>query len=387
MACVSMFTRCSFQSPRPALRPRIDKGDALTPPPPPSPQLEKQRVRETSVSPCAVITSVLAEGPSSPPPPSAVEAPHLLRVEAARLLFSAWCELARDRKVQWMATDVQEIDPGIEMNRFNLRTLVIISPEQDPLGVVSCAVGVARWLLSDEYLARHALDERTRLLLATVLFMMQKMKTEESWDTGSRVALRVLACFLHPEEIGDWETDARVRNNWYKRMFTCEARLVTQCGFASVSDGPLSLYTAFEVALCAIHEASEIDDRGMVVGVGIVHFYIHAAHTNAERDVLEALGMPREVTHVGIALALIVLVTCRLQPHLSMCAAPRTTRATPWFKPEVRATALHLVRNATATVRHACCGAYADETSLAYSYVSPCMLSAVVRVLSALECH
>lgn len=360
-----------MQSPRPVLRPRINETDARTPP-----HVGKHRAREKDVSPCTVMTSVVVGSP-----PAAAGAPHLLRVEAARLLFSAWCQMARDREVHWIATDVEEIDPNIELKHVDTRTLVITSPEQDPLGVVSCAVGVARWLLSDDYLARHALDERTRLLLATVLFMMQKMKTEDRWGADTHVVMRVLACFLHPEEMGDWATDAQVRANWYERMYTCEARLVTQCGLASVSDGPLSLYTAFEVALSSIHEASEIDDRGLVVGVGIVHFYIHAAHTNVEEDVLEALGMPREVTHVGIALALIVLVTCRLKPHLSMCGAPRTTRATPWSEPEVRATALELVRNATAMAQRVCYGAYADETSLAYTYVSPRMLSAVARVL------
>jgi len=369
-----MFARLPMQSPRPVPRPRINESDARTPP-----HVGKQRARETGVSPCTVMTSVVV---ASPPAPTAAAAPHLLRVEAARLLFSAWCQLARDRAVHWVSTDVQEIDPATELKHVDLHTLVIISPEQDPLGVVSCAVGVARWLLSDDYLAHHALDERTRLLLATVLFMVQKMKTEDRWCTGSHVGLRVLARFLHPDEMGDWATDARVRDDWYDRMYTCEARLVTLTGLASVSDGPLSLYTAFEVALSAIHEASELDDRGLVVGVGIVHFYIHAAHTNVERDVLKALGMPREVTHVGMALALIVLLTCRLQPHLrwGRCA-PRTTRATPWSAPEVRSTALELVRNATDMAQPTYYGAYADETSLAYSYVSPRMLSAVTRLL------
>jgi len=353
-------------------------GDACATPP----RGDKCRAR-VGVSPCTVID---CEAPPPVPAPRRpleprVDDPHLLRTEAACMLQTAWCALARDRDLPWMAVDIEEVDAHMELKRVDARTLVITTPEQDPMGVVACATGVARWLLTDAYLADHLLDVNTRVVLATVLFVVQKMKSEDRWHRGSHVALRVLARFLRDDEIGDWMHSPAVRSDWYDRLQRCEARLVCMPGMASVVDGPDSLYGTFETALEAMHKASELDDRGLIVGAGVVHFYLHAAHSNRKRDTLALLGAARSVEPLGVALALVVLVTCRLVPHLSMYGTPTTKRGMAWSDSAVRAAAHELVRNAaevSQTERH---GAYADETSLAYSYVSPAMLSALMRAL------
>ena len=76
-----------------------------------------------------------------------------------------------------------------------------------------------------------------------------------------------------------------------------------------------------------------------------------------------------------------MLVTCRLLPHLLMCGAPTTERDAPSNDRAVRVAAQALVRNATEMARRERHGAYADEASLVYTFVSPAMLSAVERAL------
>ena len=228
------------------------------------------------------------------------------------MLSTVWCEMARDRDVRWRAVDIEEIDAHTEVKNVDLRTLVITSPEQDPMGVIACASGVARWLLSDAYLADHALDVDTRILLSVVLFAVQKVKTEDHWERGSHVALRVLARFLCADEMGDWMHSARVRAHWYERLHRCEARLVCMPGLASLVDGAGSLYGAFEAALAAMHAACELDDRALIIGVA----WRTSTCTRRANDKPRHAHAARRAEHRADRrrARAVVLVTCRLLP-------------------------------------------------------------------------
>jgi len=313
--------------------------------------------------------------------PSGSVSARQLRVDAAHLMRAAYCELVRDADTRWKYTDIDEHSTQCAMG---LDMVVARSPEQDMLGVTATAIGVMRFVVSDEFLAQHRLDLTTRYHLAAILFAVYKAKAEDAWHFGSRMSMHVLERFVQDHEFdGDWRTSDELRAAHERILWAAEADLVINYPFSLLID--YDVYACFEVALAQLLERGAITEGQSVLGLGIVAFYIHNATANPRRDVLEELGRDRSTDEMGASLAYLVLVSMRLHDGQMETALDLSAVSGFWHYDwdAMRVAACNLVVNAQATVRRrARTGAYAAPETRVHAYVCPSMLSMLRATLS-----
>lgn len=317
-------------------------------------------------------------------PPSCSQQARTLRAEAADILLVAYCQLVHSPYAAWSVTDIFEEEAR---HSPNYRDVVVRSPEQDALGVLAGANAVMRYILNDNFLLEHGIDLEVRYWLAATLFLVYKVKTGDCWREGDCMTMLVLEQFLNAHELGNWRTCKTTRKERERCMWDAEASiLICQPFGALVSRG---VHSAFEVACAQLMEAGELTRRDAVVGVGIVHFYLHAAHVNERRDILEELAVDRCVEEIGASLAFIVLVTLRLSLGLADSVTNLAAAKSVWNYDTrmLNDSALQLVRNgklvSSLVKTPPLGGAYACPKAFVYNLVSPQMLHMLITTLSA----
>lgn len=312
--------------------------------------------------------------------PSRSQHARTMRSEASAILLNAYCELVSGHRSKWMATDMAETEAR---RSASYAEVVVRSPEQDALGVVACANAVMRYVLDDDYLLEHNIDAEVRYWLAAILFSVYKMKSESFWEPGKCMDMLVLEMFLFTHELGDWRASYVLRKQHSLRLWAIEAKLLIDYPFGKLVD--TGVHGTCETALAQLLEAGAITERHATLGIGIVHFYLHATHVNAKRDVLEELGVDRSMAELGAALAYIVLVSVRLHEHRVDTALDLDVVSGAWHYDRQMLThaALELVSNANLVAkRHRLDGAYSRHEAYAYAYVSPDMLHMLLNTLS-----
>lgn len=329
-------------------------------------------------SPVTVIHSYdSVEGLRSPSPSQHART---MRSEAAIVMLDAYCVLVRDPATSWSATDMPE---GAARNSPDFCDVIVRSPEQDALGVLAAANSVARYVLDDDYLIAHNLDMHTRYYLATILFAVYKVKTGDNWRSGACMTMLVLEQFLHGWELGPWRSDIATQRMHEAHMWDIEGELVFGTPFYAVTDN--GVHGAFEVALAQLMAVGALTERQGVIGIGIVHFYLHAVHINARRDLLEEMVLSRSIAELGAAFAYIVLVSARLyNGGFDTALGLGAVRGVwPYDNARLANAALDIASNAyLVSKRRRLDGAYSMEQAHVYSYVRPAMLQMVMNTLA-----
>ena len=217
----------------------------------------------------------------------------VLLAEAARIMSRAYLELVRVRFYSF--NDIYE----------SQSERVMRYPDQDPMGVLYSAIVAMRYLLSDEILDAHGLDEKVREMLAVVLHMSYKLKTETNWDPGCYANITVLSCFLCKDEIPEhgWDRDWRARDQHVSSMWNIEAQIVcSQPTFRLFDDTPYQALETYLGDAIASNELSEYEAR-LILGTSFL--YLFATALNSERYVLEDMGSECTTADIGRALAAI----------------------------------------------------------------------------------
>lgn len=332
----------------------------------------------TVLDPCASHVALRA--------PSQSHFARTLRAEAAHRLRTAYCELVRSSDARWTGSDIDEAQTFRE---HGAGSVVVRSPEQDALGVVACSVAVMRYVITDTFLQKHGLDVITRYHLAAILFAVYKLKTEDGWDDDSCMTMLVLERFLKPQELeGDWRTDASLRKEHERIVWASEAQLVTEHPFASLVD--YGVHACFEVAMTQLLRCGALDEQQVVIGVGIASFFMHAAVSNACRELLEELARDRSTEEIGAVFAFVTLVAIRLQAlRLQACKVGTALDLTevegtwPYDASMLKDAAIAVVLNAEIVAQ---CrprdGAYACSEACVYPYVTSWTLDMLKTVLS-----
>ena len=255
----------------------------------------------------------------------------VLLAEATRIMLRAYKELVKVRFYSF--TDIHEPNP---LER------VMCYPEQDPMGVLASAIVAMRFMLNADILTKHGLDMRVREMLAVVLHISYKLKTEASWDKGSYANITVLSCFLCKHEIPEygWEADWRCRDQHVNSMWGVEAQIVcSQPAFRLFDDTP---YQALEAYLGDALKRKELGEYEARLVLGTSFFYLHAAALNTERYFLEEIGLECTTHDIGLALASIGLLSI----HLAQRNEPPRSCVESRFESHVLKAALALVSNA-----------------------------------------
>lgn len=255
----------------------------------------------------------------------------VLLAEAARIMLRAYKELVKVRFYSW--TDIHEPD---------YRERVMCYPDQDPMGVLSSAIVAMRFMLNTDILDKHGLDMRVRELLAVILHISYKLKTEASWDRGSYANITVLSCFLCKHEIPEygWEADWRCRDQHVDSMWSVEAQIVcSQPAFRLFDDTP---YQTLETYLGSALECKELGEYEAKLILGTSFFYLYTAALNTERYFLEEIGSECTTRDIGLALAAIGLLSI----HLAQSNEPPRSCVESKFESHVLKGALALVSNA-----------------------------------------
>ena len=255
-----------------------------------------QRILDTSVESNGINSPVTVCAPHRAMcqrPPGSNKHHCVLLSEAARIMMRAYKELVRVRFYSY--NDICERDSERVMR----------SPDQDPMGIMSSAIVAMRYMLSADVLDDHGLDLRVRELLAVILHISYKLKTEASWDPGCYANITVLSCFLCKNEIPEygWDQDWRARNQHVTSMWNIEAQIVcSQPTFRLFDDTP---YQALETYLGNAIKDEELSEYEARLILGTSFFYLYAAALNTERYFLEEMGSNCTTADIGTALAAI----------------------------------------------------------------------------------
>ena len=217
-------------------------------PPQPLAAPEPLPAKENPQSPVTVMHTLRSA--ASLRQPSTNQHARTMRVEAAQIMRDAYCDLVRDESTQWRFSDIDERAARVTA-RYD--DTIVRSPEQDALGVVACAVGVMRYVVSDSLLLAHNLDRSVRYHMACILFAVYKVKTEDSWSSGRSMTMHVLERFLHPHEMDvSWRNSQHACARYQRIAWAAEADLVINHPFAVLVD--YGVHGHFEVALAQLLE-------------------------------------------------------------------------------------------------------------------------------------
>ena len=294
---------------------------------------------------------------------------------------NAYCDLVRDPRTRWKASD---LDEDAAYRQRGADAVVVRSPEQDAMGVVACAVGVMRYVITDTFLQKHSLNMTTRYHLAAILFAVYKLKTEDRWDNGSCMTMQMLEHFMLEHELdGDWRTCTRLRLRHEQIVWNAESELVAAHPFSTLVD--YGVHGCFEVALEQLLQCDVVSEDEATLAMGLVGFHLHAATANARHDLLEELGRERSTAEIGAVFALLTVVSIRIRGGKIDTAFNFDAVGGVWHydMDSLHSAALQVVLN-TETVlrRRPRDGAYACPEARVYPYVTPLALSTLKTALS-----
>ncbi len=238
-------------------------------------------------------------------PPGRSARSHKLLAGAANLLRDVYVHLAKHNVFE--ITDILEAPAPL-----NCASL-------DPIGVLFSAQTIARNVLTEELLSGHS-GLPIRELLATILLMCYKVRTEARWDSKhlkDGITVCVMHQFLNDDEF-KVQNAAAVRKN----MLGLEAQLLENVPiFRLIDETPHAAcewhiydhYDRLQKAFRASHsnevECSDNDTRchaDMMLALSGAYFYYHAACLSGT-DMLEEMGQFATSDTLGQALAHICL--------------------------------------------------------------------------------
>jgi len=288
----------SSSSPKPQFEPPM--------PPEPEKQWCGDDVPTTAPSPQTVVDPLATalETPSHTAvcqrPPSNNANHRLLLNRAVLLLNNAFKNIAK--------TDMFGGDDIVDDGRKWGERFAFEHPLQDGYGALGAAVTVARYLLHENMMSEHGLDINTRVLLATILFMCFKLKSEISYRHGDGAQLAVVAHFLTPEELppasrfmlGDV---VDTRQTFADAMWRLEGEILRSQPVFELVDNNTSVGT--ELALTDMLAASLLTRRQACIILASANFFLNASVMNPKIDLLEDLGRELTAPRIGMAVALI----------------------------------------------------------------------------------
>ena len=213
--------------------------------------------------------------------------------------------------------------------------------ELDPMGVLFSAQTIARNVLTDELLHEHALDVQIREVLATILLMVYKLRSESNYHSrygAHSITSIVMSQFMVPAELPIRNYDA-VRDH----MMHIEMELILKTPiFRLVDETPHAacewcIYRHYRLQVTEFEErhAAELDAgdvqarcelRDMVatchseslLALSGAYFFYHAALI-ADNDMLEEMGQWATSETMGEAIAHLCLKAIHLLKQPGLC--------------------------------------------------------------------
>lgn len=221
-----------------------------------------------------------------------------LMVKAVYLLNKAFRDLVRVG--HFPGYDVTDHQPPGCRQAFE-------QPEQDPFGALSAAVTMARYLMRPDMLDEHGLDVHVRTLLATCLFMCYKVKSETQYDLGTHAQIVVISRFLNENEIPKfgWNNDKHHCKHYEDIMWRLEGNILnTQPVFQLIDNNP-QVGCEIELTRMLHSEPPLITNAQACLVLAATNYFLNAAVTNPEVDLVEDLGRTLSAPQIGSAVAII----------------------------------------------------------------------------------
>ncbi len=374
-----------------------DTGGAMVPSRPPTSPIPcappaSKATQPTWLVATSPVTVIVPERSDSPHvcacqrPPSGSRQARGLRVEAAQLIHQAYCALVRDGTFMWT-----DIDEGQSAGRIAVQRMIMCSPEQDAMGVLSGALHIMRYVLSDSYLEKELLSRSVRYRLAAILMIAYKLKSDGWWSPTAPLAMSLVARFLLPPDLGPWAMNAAVRANHEDRLHEEEgAMLVSAAQLHTLVEG--SVYSAAELALTHLLRANLVHPPHAVLALGTVYFYVGAAMQNEENDVLEQLGATRTTEELGAALALLGVLAQTLKDADDQCRRNTIAHDVELIveytlqqkQGPVASASARLAENALFISKRMREGAYGDCSTRIFPFVADAMVERMAKALRPL---
>lgn len=205
-------------------------------------------------------------------------------------------------------------------------------PSLDCMGVLFSAQTILRQVLTEELLAAHGLDVQIRELLATVLLMCYKLKSESHWSPSYSITSLVLTQFMQTHELpirNDAVARAHVEHLEFEMVSKLPIfRLVDETPHAACEwtlyehyNGIVSRYRCEHAeelarghlaATCDLRDLKLVCHKELMLCLSGCYFFYHAACLNHEQEVLEQMAVWATVGTMGEALAHISLLALHL---------------------------------------------------------------------------
>lgn len=276
--------------------------------------------------------------------PSAVR----LLSEASNLMRDVYVYLVRHRI--FVCSDILESPEPLDR------------AELDPMGVLFSAQTIARNVLTDELLGEHALDVQIREVLAAILLMAYKLRSESNYHSrygAHSIATIVMSQFMVPAELPIRNYEAVRDHMKYIEMEllmkTPVFRLVDETPHAACEWHIYEHYRAqvdeFEKQHATELDAGEVQARcelrdmvaachsESLLALSGAYFFYHAALI-ADTDMLEEMGQWATSETMGAAIAHLCLKAIHLLKQPGLC------RPLPFVGKQVERAAGCFLRNA-----------------------------------------
>ncbi len=276
--------------------------------------------------------------------------------QAARKLRDAYVNLVDDRV--FVQTDIYS-KPHHD---------AFTHAEQDAQGVVSSSITLMRFLLSEpEYVMKNQLNYGMRGLLAVILLLVYKIKTEISINVCNDICPKVISQFLTYEEMD------RNGHHLIKHMESLEARILIKSNVHVLVECNATKHAEF--ILFKYHEIGILTEYEFHLAFSAIFFYYYAAVTNPRDDLLEYLGQQLNDEQLGHAFALIGAYAISILNNKPFLDAPI----------EILNASLTLVHNAIKqeNCRGTRCGPYADHIFPVFALTCNTMLERLKEEISA----
>jgi hypothetical protein len=347
-------------------------------------QLEQEGQSPTSPTTRASSPTLPREQPCFAAP-RRTSSSRVLLANAANLMRDVYVHLVRNRV--FIGNDVLEHYEPLDCASL------------DPMGVLFSAQTMMRVALTQELLAEHNLDMQIRELMASILLIVYKMRSESAfrqqyYDSHSAMTV-VMSQFMQPSELPLRQLDA-VREH----LTHLELEMMTKLPlFALVDETPhaameWALHQHFDQQLkthlqphqaglacgelearCAQRDLQKLHKRELMLALSAGYFFYHAACLRTEDEMLETMAQWCTAAEMGEALAFLCVKAMSFVPG-SMALAPPDASAT------VAKAAAYFVRNANVLSASRTPGlrvaAYAQETH-------PCQQIVGARALGRLH--
>ena len=277
----------------------MDRDHALQPSPVSVIDAEMEDVNRASPvdSICTDVSDDCGAPATEPPtPPASAARPRrsaksrTLMADAANLMRDVYIYLVRQNVL--ITTDILEGASPLEC------------PSLDPMGVLFSAQTLLRHALTEELLAAHGMDLQIRMLMATVLLMSYKLRSESTWNYRLDVSATMMTQFLLRSELPLKDREA-VRIN----MLHLEVELVSKMPIHRLIDE--TAHSGFEWTVYEYYNCLELDAdqkrRDTMLALSGGYFFFHAVCIQDKEEFLEIIGESYSNHEIGKAIAYICI--------------------------------------------------------------------------------